>query len=582
MRSPSGEIHIDSLIALFESCTARITATAAAASRVSTGTFVAPGLILTTAHGLLDDKKMPAPSIEVRWNDRIEPATIEKILPPPYPDLALLYVRFTDHPCVQLEPDVNLYDEFYAYGYTVQGPAGDPLKLDLDGFTGGKEPLLKLKSGQVVPGFSGAPLLNLRSRRVAAFMRTTRDAAQSAGGRAIPVSVVFASFPEIAEAQRAYHAANSAWLSAAGLPLPETRGEFGRRLRKLREDYHWSHEDLRDRVAENGREVSLEAIVALEATPPQDYRLSVNGSEDHGPLESLAKALSVDVGYLLAGFPQSEIDASVFGGQVRRGEIVLKATLGTPKSFGESLRDLPNDEQGLLSLQFRDYQNEQAYALMFRLERMYSGLEMLTLNDPPMIFWDDEDVEQWIRKMHLDGRDAKAFENDYREYRAHFRHLVERQEKVYQVVLNATSFARFLKVKSKSRRRALVDDIIQFLAYPTFNLVFYSPPTDRWSGDNVIEEYEIICKTQAIPRSMEGTLSVVIQQTPSDLDPIVYCITPNPQRFHILQSDRAKIDAKWAEALDQYAEYVRRGEEITEAMQKEISREKLRRLRGQP
>ena len=566
------------LVELFASCTAKITASFPAQTKTSTGTFVAPGLVLTTAHGLIDRKGSTAQAIVVTWRERAAVATVEQLLPPPYPDLALLRVPVLEHPCVYLAEDVEVYDKLYAYGYTDEAPGGDPLTLEIDGVTGGQR-LLKLKSGQVTAGYSGGPLLNLRSRRVAGFIRTTRNAQHAAGGRAIPVSEVFRRFPELAKTNEEYHLANTVWRSAAGEPAAELRGDFGVRLSKLREDYHWTHEMLRDRLAEKGRHLTIDDIRALEAAPPRDYRLPPKGSRDRGPLESLAKALSVDIGYLLAGFPQSEIDASVFGRRVQRREIVLKATLGTPTTFAEFVRDLPSAENELLSLQFRDFQNEKAYAVIFRLERLYSGLEMLSLNDPPMIFWDAEDVEQWISRMHLAPADAEAFAADYYEYRKHFRSLVERKKKTYQVVLNARSFPRFLSKKTAQARRKLVEDMIAFLSHPTFNLVLYEPPADKYSGIDLIEEYEIICKTASIPRSMEGTLSVVIQQTPSDRDPIVYCITPNPQRLHILQSDRAKIDGMWAEALDQYSEDLRRTEVLSEAMQKEMSREKLYRLR---
>lgn len=176
-----------------------------------TGFFVGPGLILTCAH-VVEKAQASASPVEVYWGAHHCHARIQKCLPKPYPDLALLNVEFSDHPCVYLDQTVDINDGLYSYGYTEDYPGGDSASFVYEGPTGGPQPLLKLKVGQASPGMSGSPLLNTSTGGVCGVLKTSRDIHSDLGGRAIPTSTILSELGELKALQSEYHEQNRFWL----------------------------------------------------------------------------------------------------------------------------------------------------------------------------------------------------------------------------------------------------------------------------------------------------------------------------------------------------------------------------------
>ena len=112
-------------------------------------------------------------------------------------DLALLSVDLPDHDWVFLDDDVGDFEQLKTFGFPKNYPNGDPLTLEFEGFTGGNLSLIKLKNGQVEPGYSGAPLINARTKKVCGVVKSTRDEDYDLGGRAVPISLVWQLFPEL-------------------------------------------------------------------------------------------------------------------------------------------------------------------------------------------------------------------------------------------------------------------------------------------------------------------------------------------------------------------------------------------------
>ncbi len=176
-----------------------------------TGFFVAPGLILTCAHVV---SKATDNKLVVTWKGQSLPAQIKKVSNEQYPDLALLTIELTTHPCVFLLDDAQPLDRLYTYGYPDQHPEGDPATLECEGTTNEQTPLLRLKNAQIRPGMSGAPVLNLRTQRVCGQMQYTRGRENDMGGRALPVSMILREFPELVDLQRLYHQHYDSWASS--------------------------------------------------------------------------------------------------------------------------------------------------------------------------------------------------------------------------------------------------------------------------------------------------------------------------------------------------------------------------------
>lgn len=208
------------LLELLLKCIVRISVE----NKQGTGFFVAPNLILTCAHVVDVAHKINLP-VKIYWDNQTYSAQIREhdFFPKPYPDLAILFVELPEHPCVYLHDAVKLKDEIYSYGY-INNSKGDSVTFKYEGPTveikasskseeqADAFKLLKLKDGQVEPGRSGSPLLNLRTGGVCGILKMTRDRHNALGGRAIPTSVIFSRVTNLKSLQQQFHEKDKRWL----------------------------------------------------------------------------------------------------------------------------------------------------------------------------------------------------------------------------------------------------------------------------------------------------------------------------------------------------------------------------------
>jgi hypothetical protein len=179
-----------------------------------TGFFVAPGLILTCAH-VVEAAKDDCALITVVHDSKplvVDIQTPEK----PYPDLALLRINFREHPCVYLDASVDLGDTLFGYGYSSTYEHGAFVKLEYEGPAriDSQNWLLQLSGGQVVPGYSGSPLVNKRTLAVCGIVKKTRDVYSDLGGGGIPTEVILSGFPGLTQLQCDYHSTDDRWEKA--------------------------------------------------------------------------------------------------------------------------------------------------------------------------------------------------------------------------------------------------------------------------------------------------------------------------------------------------------------------------------
>ncbi|MGH2974182.1 MAG: trypsin-like peptidase domain-containing protein, partial [Solirubrobacterales bacterium] len=203
------------LISLLDECVVRVERDGKFAG---TGFFVAPGEVLTCAHVVGG-----ATAITVSRKAWMSPAEIVSTAPPlvngaspkgfPMPDIALLGVR--DLP--EGQPIVRLSTEVPAGGLEAD-------RLKLSGFSPGTHRpgviesngtvvefeavfgdfgFYKLRKGQVVEGFSGCPVLNVRTGLVCAMVESTRGELGDLGAFAVPISVVADEFEGLLERNQA-------------------------------------------------------------------------------------------------------------------------------------------------------------------------------------------------------------------------------------------------------------------------------------------------------------------------------------------------------------------------------------------
>ncbi|GAA4238538.1 hypothetical protein GCM10022254_54910 [Actinomadura meridiana] len=203
---------------LLRGCVVRLAAPGTAGG---TGFFVAPGTIVTCAHVVagavgpvtasLAGRDVPAEVVAVHPD---EPGS-----PYPFPDLALLRVDETGHPCVLLDTaDPRWDDRMHCAGYTRTWPGDEPTpEPELFTFVGVHHvdgPYLKLSGGQAVPGMSGGPLVNLRTMAVCGILKTTRHADAPYGGWGIPLAPLRELHPEVIAEADAFHRADRRWREA--------------------------------------------------------------------------------------------------------------------------------------------------------------------------------------------------------------------------------------------------------------------------------------------------------------------------------------------------------------------------------
>jgi len=184
-------------------------------STSGTGFFIDSNLILTCAH-VVGDIENNQTIVIVQWEDQTYRAKIERLLPSPYPDLALLKLEdaLAVHPCVFLHNAVQVGDRLYSYGYTKNYPHGEPVTFEMEGMTGDPARLLTFKSGMSGVGMSGAPLLNIRTGGVCGIINRTRGSNAIMGGRGIPTKTIFQSFPELKGLQEQFHQDNRRWMNS--------------------------------------------------------------------------------------------------------------------------------------------------------------------------------------------------------------------------------------------------------------------------------------------------------------------------------------------------------------------------------
>lgn len=196
------------------------------------GFFVTPTEVLTCAHVVHG-----AGAISVAWDGGRSAAVIAHKVPQldagdprerffPFPDVALLRVAnpAEGQPCVLAEPALPAVglsaDILRLAAWTADEYAPDSVVLTSATFEseGPLFPdgnlLLKLKNGQVAHGFSGGPLVNMRTGGVCGLVDSTRDARSALGGFGVPLTGFLDSLPGLLSRNHEHHARDTRWRQA--------------------------------------------------------------------------------------------------------------------------------------------------------------------------------------------------------------------------------------------------------------------------------------------------------------------------------------------------------------------------------
>jgi len=170
----------------------------------ATGFFIAPGLVLTCNHVV---KNLGGTSDQVRATWSSQEFSLNVISSFEDPDIALLSIDVTDHPCIFLDREEAVVGQLsYAYGYPESDKDGSCISPVIEGYSD-RGRLLTLKDANVRHGFSGSPLLNIGTRKVCGMIILRKDRKHPSqagqqilepiGGQAIPSKVIMARWAEL-------------------------------------------------------------------------------------------------------------------------------------------------------------------------------------------------------------------------------------------------------------------------------------------------------------------------------------------------------------------------------------------------
>jgi len=193
-------------------CTVLVESSAGA----GTGFFIAPGLVVTSAHIVEGPNGSDYPllgDIQIRHGRNSYPATTIRYASGPNPDLAVLQADVPEHGSAYLYDPVRTKDPLFVCGFGDEAGAAERLVFEGSERRGA---LLELHSGTVRNPMAGAPVLNLRTGGVCAIIK--RDSmADSTSVKATPVALIDSLFPGIRDTHDHYHDDSPRWFEASGV-----------------------------------------------------------------------------------------------------------------------------------------------------------------------------------------------------------------------------------------------------------------------------------------------------------------------------------------------------------------------------
>jgi hypothetical protein len=183
------------------------------------GFFISPAYVVTCAHVIdpyLETSAIARPTLDIvdtfgrthrlAGNPQVDTAT----------DLALLQLAEADTrvATVLLDDGFEATDSLQSFGFPEKKPNGESATFEVEGRTGDPVSGIKFKEGQVRPGTSGAPLLNLRTGAVCGIVVRTRNEQNSLGGYGIRTTTLLSVFERVSKINAEAHVGDQRWLSS--------------------------------------------------------------------------------------------------------------------------------------------------------------------------------------------------------------------------------------------------------------------------------------------------------------------------------------------------------------------------------
>ncbi|MEU4425134.1 trypsin-like peptidase domain-containing protein [Actinoplanes sp. NPDC024001] len=420
---------VDQLTKLMKDCLVMISG-----QSDGSGFFIAPGTILTCAH-------VAGPigaEVEVTWREHTRSGVVRwasevsESGTVPYPDLAVVELGSPPgHPMVWLDDRLpSLKDDVVIFGHA-RIYHDEPDQASGQFRVGGEYgEMIRVIADELVPGMSGAPVLNATTGGVCAVTKATRGRGHPAGGVVIPLRALRlvmepAAYQRARRANHLYHQGNPQWdmmlddVPGAAGPLsrdadaelrlllgqlPEVEparhlatfkavvGEFAVEPRHPMYDYGDVLVELSEMVPPVNRfPRALAYVIALSRTPSPVAERLRQWARDFAPREHKAEVVT-RLGEARAGTrpdraaarPSVIVCVRHFGVDRRRYQCELW-------QFSDQIRSLESDDKDRSLDELREYLQDRLPALIRGLPADQHPMIELVL--PVELL--DVDVEQW-------------------------------------------------------------------------------------------------------------------------------------------------------------------------------------------
>jgi CHAT domain len=240
------------------------------------------------------------------------------------------------------------------------------------------------------------------------------------------------------------------------------------------------------------------------------------------------------------------IEGETVGQAILRG----KHSRSHPDCLAYVLFGDPNGRLAVFSpsLTSGPFVNEAGIEHIIELEREYSSLELLAVNELPWVLWDETDISGWIARLPIDADRQLRCEQLLQQYTEDFGSRIRHEQRYLVAVVNGSALREYFARRGVGRLDAVTEAIESFSESRTFAIVL-----DHHSVGE-IEEIELVSQSAQLPPDPASTVYVFNKQTRFEHSALTYNLYEDFSRDMVLQYS-ARFNSLLSSAL--------RGERLT-------------------
>jgi hypothetical protein len=183
--------------------------------KCGTGFFLTPNLAITARHNF--PNTLPGSVVDADWTGLCQ-LKISEMAWDTFADYDLMFLEpidFDSPLCPYIDPDALLRDDCYIYGHIRGRPGPEGVLVSIEESVHDK---MRLKGGQIERGFSGAPVVNLRTSGVCGIVVSSRDVTDELGGYCISTAILN-RVPNLLTENRKAVSEDGRWIRYSSRPI---------------------------------------------------------------------------------------------------------------------------------------------------------------------------------------------------------------------------------------------------------------------------------------------------------------------------------------------------------------------------